>query len=74
MPVFLGHPAMVGTIPWDPAYSSPHASSSHHTYSPAPATQRHSPAQCSREAAHLRLGSGSADRKQTFGAPMTALP
>lgn len=72
MPVSLGCPAMTGRI--HPAHSCLHASSSHHTYSPAPATQQHSPAQCSRGAARLRPGSGSADRKQTFEAPGTASP
>lgn len=58
---------------WDnplaPCLQLSHASSSHHAYLPAPATPRHSPAQCSRGAARLRPGSGSADRKQTFEAP-----
>lgn len=41
---------------------------------PAPATRRHSPARCSLGGARRRPGSGSADRKQTFGAPRTASP
>lgn len=64
-----GHLATAGTSPWDP-----HTSSSLCLYSPAPAIQRHSPARCSLEAVHLRPGSGSADHKQTFGAPRTTSP
>lgn len=44
------------------------------SYSPAPATRRHSPARCSLGDARRRPGSGSADRKLIFGAPTTVSP